>query len=63
MNQKGKQMDDEDFDADLYVKSMKEQLTEDVCKTPHCLGMVSEWDRATRDGICSECFWGRGPVF
>jgi len=50
------------MDADDIVKSMKETLTGIQCATEGCQGDTSEWDQATREGICAECFWGRGPV-
>lgn len=56
-------MDFDGFDVDNYVKGMKENVIDGLeCKNDGCHGHVSEWDVATRDGECAECFWGRGPV-
>ncbi len=52
----------DEFDADLYVKGMKETTTGIPCRNAGCFGDTSEWDQEVRAGECAECFWGRGPV-
>ena len=47
------------LDVDLYVKSLRENILDVECASTDCSKRISEWDRDTRKGICSDCFWTR----